>query len=153
MEDLLRRVSRGGHRAQTDRVGRSGRHREGIGWVAGAGVPKRRNCDDDHLPHSSPRRVTGSARQCTPRATVNQRRALFHPRVGSGTCAATARRQRKGRVAMLHWAAVFFIISIVAPIFRFGRLAASPAVIATILFVVFLVLAGVSLLFGRRAVL
>lgn len=53
---------------------------------------------------------------------------------------------------MLYWAAVFFVIAIAAAIFGFGGIAAGAAGIAKILFVVFLVLAGLSLLFGRRAV-
>jgi uncharacterized membrane protein YtjA (UPF0391 family) len=53
---------------------------------------------------------------------------------------------------MLYWAAVFFIIAIVAAIFGFGGLAASAVGLAKILFVVFLVLAGISLLMGRRHV-
>jgi uncharacterized membrane protein YtjA (UPF0391 family) len=51
---------------------------------------------------------------------------------------------------MLHWAAVFFVIALVAAIFGFGGLAASAVGIAKILFFVFLVLAVVALLFGRR---
>ncbi|HXX69014.1 MAG TPA: DUF1328 family protein [Polyangiaceae bacterium] len=53
---------------------------------------------------------------------------------------------------MLYWAAVFFVIAIAAAIFGFGGIAAGAAGVAKILFVVFLVLAGLSLLFGRRAV-
>jgi uncharacterized membrane protein YtjA (UPF0391 family) len=59
--------------------------------------------------------------------------------------------ERKGKT-MLHWAAIFFVIAIVAAIFGFGGIAASATGIAKILFVVFLVLAGLSLLFGRRVV-
>lgn len=51
---------------------------------------------------------------------------------------------------MLHWAAVFFVIALLAAIFGFGGIAASAAGVAKILFVVFLVLAVVSLIFGRR---
>jgi uncharacterized membrane protein YtjA (UPF0391 family) len=50
---------------------------------------------------------------------------------------------------MLHWAAVFFVIAIVAAIFGFGGIAASAAGVAKILFFAFLVLAAVSLLLGR----
>jgi uncharacterized membrane protein YtjA (UPF0391 family) len=53
---------------------------------------------------------------------------------------------------MLYWAAVFFVIAIVAAIFGFGGIAAGAGDIAKILFVVFLCLALVSLLFGRRRV-
>ena len=51
---------------------------------------------------------------------------------------------------MLYWAAVFFVIALAAAVFGFGGLAASAAGIAKILFFVFLVLAVVSLIFGRR---
>jgi uncharacterized membrane protein YtjA (UPF0391 family) len=51
---------------------------------------------------------------------------------------------------MLYWAAVFFIIALVAALFGFGGLAASAVGIAKILFFVFLVLAVVALVFGRR---
>jgi uncharacterized membrane protein YtjA (UPF0391 family) len=49
------------------------------------------------------------------------------------------------------WAAVFFIIALVAALFGFGGLAAGAVGIAKILFFVFLILAVVSLIFGRRA--
>jgi uncharacterized membrane protein YtjA (UPF0391 family) len=52
---------------------------------------------------------------------------------------------------MLYWAAVFFIIALVAALFGFGGLAAGAVGIAKILFFVFLILAVVSLIFGRRA--
>jgi uncharacterized membrane protein YtjA (UPF0391 family) len=52
---------------------------------------------------------------------------------------------------MLHYAAVFLVIALIAALFGFGGIAASSAGIAKILFFVFLVLAVVSLLFGRRA--
>jgi uncharacterized membrane protein YtjA (UPF0391 family) len=51
--------------------------------------------------------------------------------------------------AMLYWAAVFFVIALVAAIFGFGGIAVEAAGIAKILFVVFLVLFLVSLLLGR----
>ena len=53
--------------------------------------------------------------------------------------------------SMLYWAAVFFVIALAAAFFGFGGIAASAAGIAKILFFVFLVLAVVSLIFGRRA--
>jgi uncharacterized membrane protein YtjA (UPF0391 family) len=49
---------------------------------------------------------------------------------------------------MLYWAAVFFIISIVAAVFGFGGIAASAVGVAKILFFIFLVLFLVSLLAG-----
>jgi uncharacterized membrane protein YtjA (UPF0391 family) len=53
---------------------------------------------------------------------------------------------------MLHWAAVFLLIAIVAAVVGFAGFAASAAGIAKLLFVGFLVLAGVSLLLGRRTI-
>jgi uncharacterized membrane protein YtjA (UPF0391 family) len=53
---------------------------------------------------------------------------------------------------MLNWAAVFFLIAIVAAFFGFGNTAAGAAGFARVLFVVFLVLSGLSLLLGRRRV-
>ncbi len=51
---------------------------------------------------------------------------------------------------MLYWAAVFFVIALIAAVFGFGGIAASATGVAKILFLVFLVLAFVSLLFGKR---
>ena len=55
-----------------------------------------------------------------------------------------------GGFVMLYWAAVFFIIALLAAVFGFGGIAASAAGAAKILFVVFLILAVISLIFGRR---
>jgi uncharacterized membrane protein YtjA (UPF0391 family) len=49
---------------------------------------------------------------------------------------------------MLYWAAVFFVIALIAAVFGFGGIAVGAAEIAKILFFVFLVLFIVSLLFG-----
>lgn len=49
---------------------------------------------------------------------------------------------------MLYWAAVFFIIALVAALFGFGNIAAGAASIAQILFIVFLVLFVASLALG-----
>jgi uncharacterized membrane protein YtjA (UPF0391 family) len=49
---------------------------------------------------------------------------------------------------MLYWAAVFFIIAIIAAVFGFGNVAAGASSIAMILFWVFLVLFVLSLIFG-----
>lgn len=49
---------------------------------------------------------------------------------------------------MLYWAAVFFIIALIAAVFGFGGIAVGAAAIAKILFFVFLVLFIVSLLAG-----
>ena len=51
---------------------------------------------------------------------------------------------------MLYWAAVFFVIALLAAVFGFGGIAASAVGVAKILFFVFLVLSVVSLIFGRR---
>ncbi len=49
---------------------------------------------------------------------------------------------------MLYWAAVFFVIAIIAAIFGFGGIAAGAVEIAKVLFFVFLLLFLVSLLIG-----
>jgi uncharacterized membrane protein YtjA (UPF0391 family) len=51
---------------------------------------------------------------------------------------------------MLYWAAIFFVLAIVAAVFGFGGIAAGAVGIGKVLFVGFLVLAVVSLLAGRR---
>jgi uncharacterized membrane protein YtjA (UPF0391 family) len=52
-------------------------------------------------------------------------------------------------IIMLHWAAVFFVIAIVAAVFGFGGIAASATGIAKILFFAFLIIAVISLVAGR----
>ncbi len=47
---------------------------------------------------------------------------------------------------MLYWAAVFFVIALVAAIFGFGGIAAGASSIAQVLFFIFLVLFLVSLI-------
>jgi uncharacterized membrane protein YtjA (UPF0391 family) len=54
-------------------------------------------------------------------------------------------------VVMLYWAAVFFIIALVAAVFGFGGIAAGAAGVAKVLFFVFLVLAALSLIFRGRS--
>lgn len=49
---------------------------------------------------------------------------------------------------MLYWAAVFFVIALMAAVLGFGGLAAGAAEIGKILFFVFLVLFVISLIFG-----
>jgi uncharacterized membrane protein YtjA (UPF0391 family) len=51
---------------------------------------------------------------------------------------------------MLHYAVVFFIIAIIAAVLGFGVIAGTAAMIAKVLFIVFLILAVLSFL--RRAV-
>ena len=53
---------------------------------------------------------------------------------------------------MLNWAATFFIIAIVAAVLGFTSIAGSAIDIAKILFVVFLILAVVSLIFGSSRI-
>jgi uncharacterized membrane protein YtjA (UPF0391 family) len=56
---------------------------------------------------------------------------------------------------MLYWAAVFFVLAVVAAFFGFGGIVSQAASVAKILFIVALVLCALSLLFGfgrRRAV-
>lgn len=50
---------------------------------------------------------------------------------------------------MLYWAAVFFLLSLVAAVVGFSGLAGSSASILQIQFFVFLVLGALSLIFGR----
>ncbi|MEY4550599.1 MAG: hypothetical protein RL685_6794 [Pseudomonadota bacterium] len=52
---------------------------------------------------------------------------------------------------MLHWAAVFLVIALVAALFGFGGIAAGAAGIAKVLFVLFIILALVAFVVGRRA--
>lgn len=49
---------------------------------------------------------------------------------------------------MLHYAAVFFVIAIVAALFGFGGIAAGAVEIAKILFFIFLVIFVVTLILG-----
>ena len=52
---------------------------------------------------------------------------------------------------MLRYAVIFFVISIVAAVLGFGRIAGDASGIAEILFVAFLILAVLSFVFGRRS--
>ncbi|MBF0490052.1 MAG: DUF1328 domain-containing protein [Candidatus Omnitrophica bacterium] len=51
---------------------------------------------------------------------------------------------------MLNWAVTFFVVAIIAALLGFTSIAGSAIDIAKVLFFVFLVLAVVSFLFGRR---
>lgn len=51
---------------------------------------------------------------------------------------------------MLNWALAFFVVAIVAAVLGFTNIAGSAIDIARILFLVFLVLAVVSFVFGKR---
>jgi len=56
----------------------------------------------------------------------------------------------KRGISMLNWAVSFFVIAIVAAVLGFTNIAGSAIDIAKILFFVFLILAVVSFIFGRR---
>lgn len=49
---------------------------------------------------------------------------------------------------MLYWAAVFFVIALVAALFGFGGIAGGAIYIAKVLFVLFLVLFIIALIMG-----
>jgi uncharacterized membrane protein YtjA (UPF0391 family) len=70
------------------------------------------------------------------------------PRFGQSERCAFRRYQQKRRVAMLHYAIVFFVIAIIAAVFGFTGIAAGAAEIAKILFYIFLVVFVVTLLLG-----
>jgi uncharacterized membrane protein YtjA (UPF0391 family) len=59
-----------------------------------------------------------------------------------------ARAQKVKEIIMLYYAALFFVIALVAALFGFGGIAAGAVEIAKILFFVFLVLFVVSLIAG-----
>jgi uncharacterized membrane protein YtjA (UPF0391 family) len=61
-----------------------------------------------------------------------------------------ARRWNK-EAAMLYYTIVFFVIALIAAFFGFSGIAAGAVSIAKILFFVFLIMAIVSLLLGRRS--
>lgn len=51
---------------------------------------------------------------------------------------------------MLHWAAVFLVIAMIAAIFGFGGIAAAAAAIGKTLFILFIILAFVAFVVGRN---
>jgi uncharacterized membrane protein YtjA (UPF0391 family) len=53
-------------------------------------------------------------------------------------------------IALFYWAVVFLIIAIVAAILGFGAIAGTAALIAKVLFIVFLIMLAFSLIFGWR---
>jgi uncharacterized membrane protein YtjA (UPF0391 family) len=53
---------------------------------------------------------------------------------------------------MARWAIIFFIVALIAAVFGFGGIAGEAAWIGQVLLFVFLVLAVVSLLTGRRSI-
>jgi uncharacterized membrane protein YtjA (UPF0391 family) len=52
---------------------------------------------------------------------------------------------------MLRWAIVFLVIALIAAVFGFGGIAGEAAWIGKVLLAVFLILAVVSMVMGRRA--
>jgi uncharacterized membrane protein YtjA (UPF0391 family) len=60
-------------------------------------------------------------------------------------------RFRESQVAMLHWATIFVVVASVAAILGFGGIAGEGAGVARTLFFVFLAVAVMSVLLGRRA--
>lgn len=52
---------------------------------------------------------------------------------------------------MLHYTVVFFVIALIAAVFGFGGIAAGATEIAKILFFVFLIIAIISFLMGRKS--
>ncbi len=50
--------------------------------------------------------------------------------------------------SVLHYAAVFFVVALIAAVFGFGGIASGAAEIGKILFFLFLIVAAVMLLFG-----
>jgi uncharacterized membrane protein YtjA (UPF0391 family) len=57
-----------------------------------------------------------------------------------------ATRSQDGRVVMLYWALVFFVVALIAGALGFGGIASASAGIAQVLFVIFLILLVASLL-------
>jgi uncharacterized membrane protein YtjA (UPF0391 family) len=57
-----------------------------------------------------------------------------------------------GESVMASWAIFFFVIALVAALFGFGGIAGDAAWIGQVLLFVFLVLAVISMLMGRRTV-
>jgi uncharacterized membrane protein YtjA (UPF0391 family) len=52
---------------------------------------------------------------------------------------------------MLRWSLLFFVVALIAAVFGFGGLAGDAAWIGQVLVVVFLIVAVVSFIFGRKA--
>jgi len=72
------------------------------------------------------------------------------PPVVSGHARCRTSGQLIKHLNMLHYTIVLFVVAIIAAVLGFGAIAGTAALIAKICFVVFLVLAVVSLLSGRR---
>jgi uncharacterized membrane protein YtjA (UPF0391 family) len=79
-----------------------------------------------------------AAREQPSVVTVGERHAGVHRRIPTR------------EVVMLYYAAVFFIIALIAGVLGFGGMAAGAAGIAKILFIVFLIGAIITFFLGRR---
>jgi uncharacterized membrane protein YtjA (UPF0391 family) len=73
---------------------------------------------------------------------------MFSGARGNASAREFTRIPTRRRVAMLHYAIVFFVIAIIAAVFGFTGIAAGAAEIAKILFYIFLVVFVVTLLLG-----
>jgi len=68
--------------------------------------------------------------------------------INSGIPAKQPLGGRDTEVIMLRWAAIFFVIALIAAVFGFGGIAAGAAEIAKILFFIFLVIFVIALIMG-----
>jgi len=66
------------------------------------------------------------------------------------SCGAASRPTPTRGSFVLRYAIIFFIVALVAAVFGFGGIAGEAAWIGKVLLVVFLILAVVSMIFGRR---
>ncbi len=101
--------------------------------------------DPDRRAHAgSPARLARSVRGASPFRVEQEgfRARTEQPSLG-------AVQPQQGVTLMLYWAAVFFVIAIIAAVFGFGGIAAGAAGVAKVLFFLFLILAVLSLIFGR----
>jgi uncharacterized membrane protein YtjA (UPF0391 family) len=55
-------------------------------------------------------------------------------------------------IPMLRWAVIFLVVALIAAALGFGGIAGEAAGFAKILFIVFLVVAAISLVLGRRTI-
>ena len=78
---------------------------------------------------------------------LNIRVYRMHQNSAAGIRGNASLQSAKG-VAMLHYAAVFFVIALIAALFGFGGIAAGAVEIAKVLFFIFLILALVSAVTG-----
>jgi uncharacterized membrane protein YtjA (UPF0391 family) len=69
----------------------------------------------------------------------------------SGRASRAAPRHSSREARMLRYAAIFFVIALVAALFGFGGIAAGAAEIAKVLFFIFVILFLVSLVWGLIA--